>query len=255
MNCPVCDTELKTNLCPVCGFDSTSAAELYPTFFFAVTGDSIARRRREWKNVRIPEPSVAQPFTWKLDDDGCFTVFGDGELPSWFSSSITDLRKEIKTFRFEGHITGIGEWAFEECSKLTGITIPEGVTSIGANAFYNCASLRNVFLPKSVVHIGEAAFFNCSALTSITIPDSVYSIDGWTFKGCNSLTSVTIPASVIHISSTAFLDCDHLKDIYYEGSELSWNISGFSIIFTLIREKPIIHFGMNSENDKQSKKS
>ena len=36
----------------------------------------------------------------------------------------------------------VGNFAFENCSKLTLINIPNSVTSIGENAFYNCSKLK-----------------------------------------------------------------------------------------------------------------
>ena len=35
-------------------------------------------------------------------------------------------------------VTSIGDEAFNECSGLTSITIPESITSIGEDAFENC---------------------------------------------------------------------------------------------------------------------
>ena len=34
-------------------------------------------------------------------------------------------------------VTSIGAWAFDGCTKLTSITLPDGVTSIGYYAFYD----------------------------------------------------------------------------------------------------------------------
>ena len=64
-------------------------------------------------------------------------------------------------------VTNIGDNAFEECSSLTSITIPEGVTSIGYGAFAACDSLTSITIPNSVTNIGNYAFSMSRSLTSI----------------------------------------------------------------------------------------
>ena len=81
------------------------------------------------------------------------------------------------------------------------------VTSIGARAFDGCSELTSITLPNSVTSIGQYAFHDCSGLTSITIPNSVTNIVFGAFSDCSGLTSITIPNSVTTIGSQAFCDC------------------------------------------------
>lgn len=110
-------------------------------------------------------------------------------------------------------VISFGDEAFDYCS-ITSVNIPEGVTRIGYSVFWGCTKLTSVTIPSSVKVIGEAAFWNCSSLTSLTIPIGVADI-GWTaFQYCSGLTTVIIPNSVKRIDEYAFLYCSRLTDVW-----------------------------------------
>ena len=52
-------------------------------------------------------------------------------------------------------VTSIKNYAFQSCSSLTNIVIPENVTSIGSNAFRNCSSLTKIVIPEDVSEIKD----------------------------------------------------------------------------------------------------
>ena len=70
-------------------------------------------------------------------------------------------------------VTTIGDSAFEGCTSLTSVTIPDSVTEIKYSAFNGCTSLTSITIPNSVTEIGKSAFYDCTSLTSVTIPDNV----------------------------------------------------------------------------------
>lgn len=95
---------------------------------------------------------------------------------------------------------------------LTKITIPEGITSIEFYAFNGCTNLKEVNLPNSLQEICEGAFSD-SGITSINIPGSVNTIWDNAFASCNNLTSVTLNKGITSIMEGAFSGCTNLTSI------------------------------------------
>ena len=125
------------------------------------------------------------------------------------------------------NVTSIGDCAFYYCSKLTSITIPDNVTSIGDCVFYYCSKLTSITIPDGVTTIGNYVFYYCSSLTGITIPDGVTTIGDYVFYYCSSLTSITIPDGVTTIGDYAFYDCSSLTSITIPDSVISIGESAF----------------------------
>ncbi len=161
-----------------------------------------------------------------------------------------DIPEKILTGGVEYTVTSIGEYAFQNCTGLTSVTIPSSVTSIGhdayigasgstyitCNAFSGCDNLvcfkvrvtdNADFCKGQIVGIISSmgkpitlidGFGN--EITEFDIPDGVTSIGDNAFSCCTGLTSVTIPSSVTSIgyyrspfgqkSYNAFSGCDNL---------------------------------------------
>ena len=155
-----------------------------------------------------------------------------------FGTSIVSNEYEngLGVITFNGDVTQIGNQAFQNCSRLTGITIPESVTSIGIESFKNCSRLTGIIIPENVTSIGTDSFSYCSNLSSvsfqgnvssigqfafyrsgiesITIPNSVTSIGIYAFADTR-LRSITIPENVISLGVFAFDDCEDLIKIVF----------------------------------------
>ena len=86
------------------------------------------------------------------------------------------IPSQIQYGKYTYEVTSIGKWAFDECSKLTSITIPNSVMSIGNSAFAWCEGLTSISIPNSVTSIGWEAFNGCSSLKSIKIPKGLTNI-------------------------------------------------------------------------------
>lgn len=114
------------------------------------------------------------------DDNTEFTVSTDGTLrlvkcnkssyPIWsvFKSSVLNLV-------IEDTVSALPESGFREFSKITDITIPEGITEIPAYCFYGCSSAETLSLPESLLKVKQGALCG-SIFNSITIPENVEEI-------------------------------------------------------------------------------
>ena len=194
---------------------------------------------------------------------------GDGELSKAEAAAVTDLgetfwgQSEVRSFEELQYFTGltsIGYEAFNGCSSLSSIVIPNTVTSIGTSAFIGCSSLSAITIPKSVTSIGDGLFQGCSALTSIvvengntvydsrdncnaiietstnkliagckttTIPGSVTAIGKYACQS-SGLTSVVLPNSVVSIMGCGFRRCYNLTYVEIPGSVTSIDDRAFA---------------------------
>ena len=121
-------------------------------------------------------------------------------------------------------VTTILDNAFEGCTNLKKITIPNSVATIGSYAFSGCSNLTEVNIPDGVTIINSYTFYRCSSLSSIKIPEGVKTIGVRAFDGCSKLTSITIPSSVTTIGTGAF-DNSGLTTAYFRDNQ-NWYMGG-----------------------------
>ncbi len=111
-------------------------------------------------------------------------------------------------------ITGIGDYAFDGCTKITKITLPASLESIGNYAFGNCSNLESINIPANITSIGNYAFYNCSKLaTDFTLPKNIHEVPQGIFYNCNKLKNVKLHNSTTSIATEAFYGCASLATI------------------------------------------
>jgi hypothetical protein len=111
-------------------------------------------------------------------------------------------------------VTAIGNWAFQNCTDVTEVSIPDSVTNIGRMAFYGCASLLSVAIPEGVERIDNSLFEFCGALREVSMPEGVTYVGRESFAGCSNLTALALPSSVTRIAGGAFHHCNGLAALY-----------------------------------------
>lgn len=115
----------------------------------------------------------------------------------------------------------INDYAFNQCDKLTGITLPDTIEEIGSYAFDFTAFDSEENYENGVLYAGDYAIKGLGGYDSLVIKDSVKLIADSAFTYC-TMNSLTIPASVKKIGNSAFTDCKNLEKVYFEGNADEW---------------------------------
>ena len=104
----------------------------------------------------------------------------------------------IKSIVFPNTVFTIGYNTCKDCTALTSVTFAENseLTQIALSAFEGCTALKEIALPNTVTEIQARAFYGCSALTEVDLPDELLKIGGNAFSECTALKKITIPAKL-----------------------------------------------------------
>lgn len=136
-------------------------------------------------------------------------------------------------------ILTVGESAFENCKKITSVTIPGWVALIEKNAFKSCTGVTAIVFEGEAndlaLTIGEGAFYGCKASTTeaiseITLPANLKSLGKNAFGNISTLTKVvvnsigevdfvsgafaTITSSATSVGTTYVTVVELSKDVY-----------------------------------------
>lgn len=134
-------------------------------------------------------------------------------------------------------VTAIGASAFEDCTGLTRVSVPEGVTSIEGFAFYNCSALDTIELPSTLTEILSQAFtytgyvrnaanrdeqgllyigaylISGADIAEVTVADGTLGVAGMAFYYNHTITKVTLPETMRFLAGLSFADCTSLDTV------------------------------------------
>lgn len=192
--------------------------------------------------------SITLPFVGESRNSGyifayIFGAYDSNNLPEGMPSTLKkvcitdDVSISYRAFEkctmleditIPDNVDYIGEQAFNECSNLSKLNsdeagvfnIPENVTVIGDCTFSNCKSVKEVTLGE-VEKIDYRAFASCSMISKfnsknekeLIIPNCCETIGVFAFSGLKLITKVVVPDSVSSIEHGAFEACDSIEEI------------------------------------------
>ena len=144
----------------------------------------------------------------------CNISFGASSASPFFRNDFTD------------HIGGGN--LYVNGTKVTTLTIPNGITEIPNYAFFGFAGITDIQFNQTKT-IGDFAFSCCLGLTNVTIPEGVTTIGNNAFAYCPHMLSMSIPVSVTSLGSLMMYNCQALTDIYAHWTE---NVPAWPSSFT-----------------------
>lgn len=244
---------------------ASASAETITIGDFTYTFDSWGQEA----SVRLSSSSAAVIVPATVDIDGKtykvtaidnygFTNYGyspsgysywDGKDPNtYYCYRDTYANTTLQSVEFEQpcYIKRIGTGAFQGCTALESIIIPNSVEEMGTevltecyslrkvefqtdeshrvklkvlpvNAFYLCPRLQSLELPEGIEEIGAYALQCDLSLKSIHLPNTLKKIGGHFLCNAKSLESLTIPASVKEIGGAFLHGCESLRTVYLLG--------------------------------------
>ena len=124
--------------------------------------------------------------------------------------------KSLVSITIPANVTEIGRMAFFSCYSLQSVTFSNNssLQRIWDSAFENCSSLAEIEIPNSVVQIRWSAFRSCTNLSTVTIGTGVTEIQNYAFMGCSALETVNFNAINCTVSDKAsFCDSPRFKNL------------------------------------------
>ena len=139
----------------------------------------------------------------------------------------------LQSVAFAKSVEEIGDWTYNEATKLKNVTFKKGNKRIGRFAFANTAITQLIF-PEGLKYIGMSAFesdlwgtireirfnkdleyigenaFSGAIVSSVNIPDSVSYIGAGAFFNCPALECVRLSNNLESIENKTFYNCSSL---------------------------------------------
>lgn len=115
---------------------------------------------------------------------------------------------EIKELKIPASVTKIGDRAFYSMDKLTKVEFAKGakIERVGAYAFNHCTALEKVVLPDTVKILENGVFSYCYQLSDVTLSKNLKELGDGVFSG-SGIGSIELPDSIEKMGSCVFRDC------------------------------------------------
>jgi hypothetical protein len=168
-------------------------------------------------NIDIPASITYNTKTYPV------TIINDNAFNSNNSRSITGVTlhsglekigaRAFRDCRFTeltipATVKNIGNEAFLYCTTLQKVSFEADteLTELPNGAFQSCSSLGSIELPEGLTTIGVSAFAGCNALTAVKFPSTIDNIGDYAFSGSTAIETVTATSTNLPTATSTIFD-------------------------------------------------
>ena len=170
--------------------------------------------------LRLPNTLTTLPFRiaqstpiidCTIDENAPFTSFSNVSFHDSQNLRSVDIPKNVTILQSKGHSND--GFTFYRCVSLVDVDFAEGsqLVTIEQNAFNSCTALKEITIPNSVVNLGNNVFMYCSGLETIRLGANAgknlatYNVQSMLY-GCNSLKYVYMSSTMIPTTGSHLFD-------------------------------------------------
>ena len=178
----------------------TNTSFTMPNTVKKILGEAF-RDTKNLKNITLSS-NLERIEDWAFRDTGITKI----ELPKSLSSMapyVFSGATNLKELVIRGSIEGIPYGMCEGCTSLNKVTFEDckNLYSFSDWAFDGCTSLVSIKLPETIDLIGKYCFSDCINLTTVDINDSISFIENkWNYN-CPKLTNYKIPEGLVKLEN------------------------------------------------------
>ena len=171
-----------------------------------------------------------------FQDASDLTYIGQRAFYDDDNAVFTDEGNEDKTTTLDlSNVKKMGEYAFYNCDKLTGVELGGNITAVEGNGntsnkipnhAFTSTGVKSITVPSGIEEVGEYAFYDCPLNIDpyISLQEGLKTIGNYAF-GKNdaapntTMNSLTIPSSVQSIGDHAFYNYTGLQTVTVLGKD------------------------------------
>lgn len=170
-----------------------------------------------------------------FQDASDLTYIGQRAFYDDDNAVFTDEGSEDETTLNLSNVNKMGEYAFYNCDKLTGVELGGSITAVEGNGntsnkipnhAFTSTGVQSITVPSGIKEVGEYAFYDCplDKAPHISLQEGLATIGDYAF-GKNdaapntSMIGLTIPSSIVSIGDHAFYNYKGLQTVTVLGED------------------------------------